>query len=140
MIVIWTCAAIALLIALYNYLANERARTARHLYYNRVASPILILPTDPFDQTFEKRVEEVCRLLAESGNTYNVPVIANPYFAPIAGDQTVTVDFQKFITMQIAYYNATCEKWAAEKFQRAPETAAQKIAGQRPVTIDLSPN
>lgn len=138
--IIWIGLGIAALIAAYNFISHERSRTARHLYYNRVAHPILILPLDPFDGTFEDRVKEVRRLLNESGNTYNVPVICNPYFAPIGTDQTVTVDFQRFVVMQIAHYNATCERWAADKFQRTPETAAQKIAGQRPASIELSHN
>lgn len=118
---------------LWHFIWRKRQETARHIYFNRLAMPVLLLPDSPFDDGFPARIDAFKRALEESGNTFRPRIIAEPYYAPIGEMQTVNLLFAQYVQLQIEEYRKACEEVAATAYKSTPEVAYQIIAGVKNV-------
>ena len=116
---------------LWHYVTQERQETARKLYYNRLAMPILLLPDSPFDEDFPERIKRLQSSLNESGNTYRPRIIATPYYAPIGEMQTINQSFDIYVHLQVMEWLKAREEVAAGAFKNAPSEAFEVIAGNK---------
>jgi hypothetical protein len=116
---------------LWCYVTQERQETARKLYYNRLAMPILLLPDSPFDEDFPERIKRLQESLNESGNTYRPRIIATPYYAPIGDMQTINKSFDMYCLLQVQAWLEAREEVAAGAFKNAPPEAFEVIAGNK---------
>lgn len=108
---------------------RRRLETARELYFNRQAMPILLLPDHPFDEDFPDRVKAYIQSLQQADNPWQPVIIATPYYAPVGDAQTVNKNFHQYLLLQIEAWQSECERVAAEKFGRLQDDASRKITG-----------
>lgn len=117
---------------LWHYITQQRQETAKKLYFNTVAMPVLLLPDGPFDEDFPDRIERFKKELEEAGNTYRPQIIAVPYYTPIGGElQTVNVNYDKYVQMVVQSWLEAREQVAAAAYKNAPQEAVEVIAGAK---------
>ena len=129
--IFWLLILLAVGSFLWHLVWSKRQETARQIYYNRLAMPVLLLPDSPFDEDFSKRIEAFKRALDESGNTLAVRLIATPYYAPIGDQQTINKSFDMYVLMQVQAWLEAREQLAATAYKSTPQTAFEIIANSK---------
>lgn len=129
--IFWVLILITVFSFLWHAVWRTRQETARQLYFNRLAMPVLLLPDSPFDSGFSARIEGIQRALEASGNTFNVRIIATPYYAPVGDLQTINKSFDMYVLLQVQAWLEAREQVAATAYKAAPDAAFEVIAGAK---------